>query len=79
MLAVEPDEWRQRVTAQDEQSSQAAFLSCTAIRAVEAITPIEAEIDKPVVTSNQAMVWHALRKLGIDDRPAGYGRLMEAE
>ena len=78
MLAVEPDEWRQRVTAQDEQSSQAAFLSCTAIRAVEAITPIEAEIDKPVVTSNQAMVWHALRKLGIDDRPAGYGRLMEA-
>ena len=73
MLAVEPDEWRQRVTAQDEQSSQAAFLSCTAIRAVEAITPIEAEIDKPVVTSNQAMVWHALRKLGIDDRPAGYG------
>ena len=79
MLAVEPDEWRQRVTAQDEQSSQAAFLSCTAIRAVEAITSIEAEIDKPVVTSNQAMVWHALRKLGIDDRPAGYGRLMEAE
>tara|TARA_B100000676_G_scaffold311828_1_gene383281 strand:+ start:1615 stop:2334 length:720 start_codon:yes stop_codon:yes gene_type:complete len=78
MLAVEPDEWRQRVTAQDEQSSQAAFLSCTAIRAVEAITPIEAEIDKPVITSNQAMVWHALRKLGIGDRPAGYGRLMEA-
>ena len=79
MLAVEPHAWRQRFTAQDEQSSQAAFLSCTAIRAVEAITPIEAEIDKPVVTSNQAMVWHALRKLGIDDRPAGCGRLMEVE
>jgi len=24
------------------------------------------------------MVWHALRKLGIEDRPAGYGRLMAA-
>ncbi len=77
MLAVEPNEWRHRVTKQDEPASEAAFLSCTAIRAVEAIESIEAEIDKPVVTSNQAMVWHALRKLGIDDRPSGYGRLME--
>ena len=49
-----------------------------AIRAVEAIAPIEADIGKPVVTSNQAMVWHALKKLGIDDMPKGYGRLMEA-
>ena len=66
-----------RVKDQDEPDSQAAFLSCTAIRAVEAIDAIEADIGKPVVTSNQAMVWHALKKLGIDDMPTGYGRLME--
>lgn len=78
MLAVEPAEWRRRVADQDEPDSQAAFLSCTAIRAVEAIDAIEADIGKPVVTSNQAMVWHALNRLGIDDKPAGYGRLMEA-
>ena len=77
MLAVEPEEWRRRVNAQDAAESQAAFISCTAIRAVEAIAPIEADIGKPVVTSNQAMVWHALKKLGIDDMPTGYGRLME--
>ena len=76
MLAVEPNEWCNRVAKQDEPSSQAAFLSCTAIRAIEAIEPIEAKIDKPVITSNQAMVWHALRKLGISERPRGYGRLM---
>ena len=78
MLAVEPEEWRRRVNDQDEAGSQAAFLSCTAIRAVEAIEVIEADIGKPVVTSNQAMVWHALKKLGIEDMPTGYGRLMEA-
>jgi maleate isomerase len=78
MLAIEPEEWRRRVNAQDEPDSQAAFISCTAIRAVEAIEPIEADIDKPVITSNQAMLWHALRKLGIDDRPQGFGRLMAA-
>lgn len=77
MLAVEPEEWHRRVKDQDEPDSQAAFLSCTAIRAVEAIDAIEADIGKPVVTSNQAMVWHALKKLGIDDTPTGYGRLME--
>ena len=76
MLAVEPEEWRRRVIDQDEPESQAAFLSCTAIRAVEAIDAIEADIGKPVVTSNQAMVWHALKTLGIDDMPTGYGRLM---
>lgn len=78
MLAIEPEEWRRRVNAQDEPESQAAFISCTAVRAVEAIEPIEADIDKPVITSNQAMLWHALRKLGIDDRPQGFGRLMAA-
>ena len=78
MLAVEPEEWRRRVNAQNEERAEACFISCTAVRSVEAIEPIEADLDKPVVTSNQAMLWHALRRLGIADRPAGYGRLMRA-
>lgn len=78
MLAIEPAEWHRRVRAQDEPDAEACFISCTAVRSVEAIAPIEAELDKPVVTSNQAMVWHALRRMGIAERPAGYGRLMAA-
>lgn len=76
-FAVDPDVWRRRVVAQDQPESDAAFISCTGIRAVEAIEPIEDEIDKPVITSNQAMVWHALRVLEIHDVAPGYGRLME--
>ena len=31
---------------------------------------------KPVITSNQATFWAALRAAGLDDRPDGYGRLL---
>ena len=76
MLAVEPEEWRRRVNAQDEPGSDAAFVSCTAVRAIEAIESVEADIGKPAVTSNQAMLWHALRLLDIGDPVPGYGRLL---
>ena len=76
MLAVEPEEWRRRVNAQDEPGSDAAFISCTAVRAIEAIESVEADIGKPAVTSNQAMLWHALRLLDIGDPVPGYGRLL---
>ena len=42
---------------------------------MEVIDEIEAVVDKPVVTSNQAMLWHCLRLAGIDDRLDGMGRL----
>lgn len=52
------------------------FLSCTALRSAEIIEELEAELGKPVVTSNQAMVWHALRTGGVADPVPGYGRLL---
>ncbi|MDE0242334.1 MAG: arylmalonate decarboxylase [bacterium] len=51
------------------------FLSCTALRAVEVIETIEDETGKPVVTSNQALVWRMLRQIGIHDSTSGPGRL----
>jgi len=33
-------------------------------------------LGKPVITSNQAMLWQALRESGIDDRITGFGRLL---
>ena len=38
-------------------------------------TLAEQEFGKPVVCSNQAMIWDCLRLAGIDDRIPGYGRL----
>ncbi|MDA7961199.1 MAG: Asp/Glu racemase, partial [Gammaproteobacteria bacterium] len=55
------------------------FISCTALRAAQAVEEIEADIGKPVVTSNQAMVWHALQLLRSSPAPrAGFGKLFSA-
>lgn len=53
----------------------AVFVSCTSLRLVEAAETIEAELGKPVTSSNHAMAWHALRLAGIEDRLDGLGRL----
>jgi maleate cis-trans isomerase len=40
------------------------------------IEALEADLGIPVVTSNQASLWAALRAAGIQARLEGYGRLM---
>lgn len=75
MMKVDPGDWYRRVAAQKDDTTDAYFVSCTAIRSAEVIEPIERDFGKPVVTSNQAMVWHALRKTGVKEPVAGYGRL----
>jgi maleate isomerase len=52
------------------------LVSCTAIRSGAAIGGLEAELGMPVVTSNQALAWHALRALGLRERVDGFGRLL---
>ncbi|MCA3357207.1 MAG: aspartate/glutamate racemase family protein [Roseomonas sp.] len=57
-------------------SADALFISCTAIRSAGLIASLEAELGLPVMTSNQVMAWHALRRLGLKDACPGFGRLM---
>ena len=77
MLAVQPGEWYRRVKAQEDDQADAYFISCTAVRSAEVIEPLERDLDKPVVTSNQAMVWHSLKTAGVKEARPGYGRLMD--
>ncbi len=60
-----------------DRAAEGLFISCTAVRAAEAAAAIEQALGKPVVTSNQAMAWRALRLAGCDRPVAGYGRLLE--
>ena len=50
----------------DSESAQALVLSCTEMRSVEALVALEDALDKPVVTSNQALVCACLKRIGID-------------
>lgn len=58
--------------------ADALVISCLNTRSHMVIATLEKELGKPVVTSTQATLWHALRLSGIEDRIAGYGRLLEA-
>ena len=55
--------------------AEAVFISCANIQAIDAIEELEAALGTPVVTSNQVVIWHALRTAGIDDALPGLGRL----
>ncbi|MCG3267176.1 Asp/Glu racemase [Yoonia sp. I 8.24] len=43
----------------------AVFLSCTNLRTLDIITDLEAQLGKPVVSSNQALAWHMARSAGV--------------
>lgn len=77
MGRVTPAYWAEFAQAIDTPDADAIFLSCSGIRALEAVPAIEAATGKPVVTSNQAHMWSCLRRAGIDDKLTGFGRLFD--
>ena len=54
---------------------EAVFASCTNLQTFVVIEEVEAALDLPVVTSNQALIWHMLRLSGASARGWGPGRL----
>lgn len=56
--------------------ADALFLSCTNLRTLDAIGPIEAETGLPVLSSNLVLGWHMARLGGLDDKGA-FGRLWQ--
>ncbi len=76
MCGATPDVWIQTVMEMRDPQADAYFLSCTNIQSVDAIAELEQRLGKPVVTSNQASLWYALRRCGIGESIAGLGRLL---
>lgn len=63
----------------DHPDAEAIVLSCTDMRAVEAIAELEGALGKPVVTSNQALVYAATKRLGMAPGAARPGRHLAAD
>jgi maleate isomerase len=76
MMSVTPEEWAAFAHAHQHGRADAYLMSCTAVRSTDVAEKLERELNRPVVTSNTATVWHCLRRLGISDRIEGYGRLL---
>ncbi len=75
--ALLPEEVLALGKAADHQEADALVLSCTDMRSVEVIQQLEAHVGKPVITSNQAMIFQAMELAGINDSVQGYGKLLE--
>ena len=54
----------------------AVFVSCTALRIVEVLQEVEDLIQKPVISSNQAMIWDSIRSVKINSSIEGFGKLL---
>lgn len=67
-----PETAYREARAIDTPDAEGVFISCTNYRTFECIEPLETDLGKPVVTSNQATLWNALRRAGIEsDLPLG--------
>lgn len=57
--------------------ADALFLSCGNLRTIEILSTLEKDMGKPVISSNQALLWSALRMVGVNEPIHGFGSLLE--
>lgn len=63
----------------DSKEADGIFISCTNLRTIEIIEPLERNAGKPVITSNQASLAMALRVMGIREKVKGFGLVLSRE
>ena len=61
----------------DKASAEAVCIFATDLRSIEVIAPLEEVLGKPVISSNQAILFNTLRLLNYDQTITGYGSLLE--
>ena len=52
------------------------LISGTGLPTVGVLERLERELGKPVISSNQACLWRALRLAGVSEPVPGFGRLL---
>ncbi|MEL6957351.1 MAG: aspartate/glutamate racemase family protein [Pseudomonadota bacterium] len=59
-------------------NADAILLSCTNLRTIDIIEPLEAWLNKPVISSNQALAWHMAQTVGISLQGEKPGKLFRS-
>ncbi len=75
---VDPDYLYEVLLKMDLNGADALFISCTALPALSIIDKLEKKLNKIVLSSNQALIWDTLKKIGINDSINGFGKLFSA-
>ena len=74
-VAITPERWIEIVSENLRPEAEGYVLSCTNTTMIEAIEELERLFKKPVVASNQAVLWSCLRKLNVGREIKGPGKL----
>ena len=62
----------------DLKDADALFVSCTALPVLPIIEKLEKKLDKIVLSSNQALIWDTLERIGKNKSIEGFGKLFKS-
>ena len=72
---VDPEYLYEVLSSVNLNGADAMFISCTALPALSIIDRLEKKLGKIVLSSNQALIWETLEKVGINKSVTGFGKL----
>ncbi|MBD1149968.1 aspartate/glutamate racemase family protein [Pelagibacterales bacterium SAG-MED29] len=61
----------------ETKNADALFISCTALPVLNILDKLEKKIQKPVLSSNQTLIWDTIRSVQYESPIKGYGKLLE--
>tara|TARA_B100001996_G_scaffold277819_1_gene218340 strand:- start:132 stop:881 length:750 start_codon:yes stop_codon:yes gene_type:complete len=73
---VDPKYLLDALTKLDTADADALFISCTALPVLKILDDLEKKIQKPVLSSNQTLIWDTIRSIGHKSSIKGYGKLL---
>jgi maleate isomerase len=62
--ATPPEFWRDRTIEAERADADAYLISCANISVFEVLPALEVRLGRPIITSNQAVIWHTLHWIG---------------
>lgn len=74
-FAQEIEPLYQQIVEACPDDADAVFIAGTGFRCVAIIEALEAKLNRPIISANQASLWRCLRLSGIEDVIPGYGGL----
>jgi maleate cis-trans isomerase len=73
---IEPGDIYRKVRDITAPKSDAVFVACTQLRAMEVLDSLERDLGKPVYSAVQASAWAAYQAMGVDPRITDCGSLL---
>ena len=73
---INPPELYDWILAHTPGRAQAVFVGGNGFRSVGVIAALEEELERPVVTANQVLLWGMLQAVRSRVAPRGYGQLL---